>query len=313
MFGLLTKKQESKGQESHLSSQVILQEIDELEEQLSTQDFPMVVFSNEGETLFQNKLFSDLKLNFENLCDLVKEGFFVTADTQGIQKYRIRERDHEGMHTFIFTPIIQKDSAHEVGIITSSIAHELNNPLAGIRGALEVMLLDEVDYQDQLSQMLGVVDRCQKLVNTFLGFSRQALDCNIGQVDFKMNVDQAMDLMKYRFLENQISPKLTYSKHAVFDHLCSSTFLVMTLYLCLNEALTSFEHQKLVRSGSIGPFMMKIEEEKSKVSFLFNFAFDHSEKLLKNRLLVYLLQSLGLRLRIIDGLQENGLVFDVVN
>src|SRR5690606_35954973 len=65
-------------------------------------------------------------------------------------------------------------SSKELGIITSSIAHELNNPLAGILAALDVlsMELEEGHVLDEIKEMKNTVIRCKKLVETFLGFSR---------------------------------------------------------------------------------------------------------------------------------------------
>jgi len=65
------------------------------------------------------------------------------------------------------------DSA-EMGIITSSIAHELNNPLAGIQALLQIAQQESSTNQqklrikEQVSEMLSAVQRCQQIIHQLL-------------------------------------------------------------------------------------------------------------------------------------------------
>ena len=66
------------------------------------------------------------------------------------------------------------DSA-EMGIITSSIAHELNNPLAGIQALLQITQTNTSSSEDlrlhikeKTSEMLSAVQRCQQIVYQLL-------------------------------------------------------------------------------------------------------------------------------------------------
>lgn len=67
------------------------------------------------------------------------------------------------------------DSA-EMGIITSSIAHELNNPLAGIQALLQIAQQEPPSSihqqrllaKEQISEMLSAVQRCQQIIYQLL-------------------------------------------------------------------------------------------------------------------------------------------------
>ena len=62
----------------------------------------------------------------------------------------------------------------EMGLIKASIAHELNNPIAGIKSLLQVMLgLKGSSSQDCLDEMLISIDRCETIVKDLLSASHK--------------------------------------------------------------------------------------------------------------------------------------------
>lgn len=96
------------------------------------------------------------------------------------------KHNRKGFQIIIFTDRTKKiqmekkisrleDSA-EMGIITSSIAHELNNPLAGIQALLQITCAEPLlsanvqksRIQEKTSEMLSAVQRCQKIVHQLL-------------------------------------------------------------------------------------------------------------------------------------------------
>ena len=68
-----------------------------------------------------------------------------------------------------------KESA-ELGIITGSIAHDLNNPLAGIQTLLEI------SNDPQMDEMLSAVRRCQSIVKKLLNVHSPQELLNISQI-----------------------------------------------------------------------------------------------------------------------------------
>ena len=86
----------------------------------------------------------------------------------------LREKKGSIVHLVMFTDMSRKiemekkisnlKESAELGIITGSIAHDLNNPLAGIQTLLEV----SQNSDPQVSEMLSAVRRCQSIVQKLL-------------------------------------------------------------------------------------------------------------------------------------------------
>ncbi len=72
--------------------------------------------------------------------------------------------------------MVQTEKLAAVGQLASTIAHEIRNPLAGIRGALELILpqLDDPAQKQVLEQIVEEVDRINRTTSRLLGFARPA-------------------------------------------------------------------------------------------------------------------------------------------
>ena len=70
--------------------------------------------------------------------------------------------------------LIQTEKMAAMGFLLSGIAHELNNPLAGIRAAIQ-MVLDDVDEEDRelLTMALRETDRAAEIVQRVRDFGRK--------------------------------------------------------------------------------------------------------------------------------------------
>lgn len=96
----------------------------------------------------------------------------------------LKHTPKEAIRIIIFTDRTEKikmekkisrlsDSA-EMGIITSSIAHELNNPLAGIQALLQISQgeasssKNQLNIREKINEMLTAVQRCQQIIYQLL-------------------------------------------------------------------------------------------------------------------------------------------------
>jgi signal transduction histidine kinase len=144
-------------------------------------------------------------------------------------------------------------SGQELGIISSSIAHELNNPIAGIQAALTLLLLDECHDEEAtqtLVEMKNGAQRCKQLIETFLGFSRANPKSLAYSEDTRSTIDicyqQAQNLLRFRTVESGIRFNFESIKHADFRARVNPSLLTMTFYLILGELMTLYSHQLLV-------------------------------------------------------------------
>ncbi len=70
--------------------------------------------------------------------------------------------------------IAKSAKSAEVGIIAGSIAHELNNPIAGIKALLETMQMQNMDkkLKEDLEEMSQAIQRCNHIIHKLLNIHR---------------------------------------------------------------------------------------------------------------------------------------------
>ncbi|MBC76427.1 MAG: hypothetical protein CME64_10470 [Halobacteriovoraceae bacterium] len=276
--------------------------LDDMQLILSDMPVALALFNKNDELLLHNPLFFQLNLGSKQCLSLENSEQF----TQNGELYRtqIVELEKQKSKLFYFIPIKEflgessSPSSEELGIITSSIAHELNNPLGGISGALDVILLDEhsEDIEQRLREMKAGVARCKKLVETFLGFSKIKAE-NVSQ-DGSHSVsdcmDSAMDLIRFRLIENNIKLEANFSRESSIDFDYNPHVLSMTMYLMLGDLLTNFGHQKLVSNDRSATFDVEFIERKKSIEIKTREGLQLGEDFLSSKLLNHLLEIQGL-------------------
>src|SRR5690606_320566 len=136
---------------------------------------PFAVLSDKHELVLYNEEFKELNLSVKRLLETNPGEKVEKNQRNWILKKEFFDFHNKNFSFYFFdelTPFLEKanhPSSQELGIITSSIAHELNNPLAGILAAVEVISLDVDDEHilSEIQEMKKTVIRCKKLVETF--------------------------------------------------------------------------------------------------------------------------------------------------
>jgi hypothetical protein len=224
--------------------------------------FPLVLLTIKAEVCQHNSLFSKLRYPPQDCLRLgAKEKVVINEIPYNIFRKEITQLGEKKILIVFFTEsfFLKGDTNHlpsgqELGIISSSIAHELNNPIAGIQAAISVLMLD-VEPQSESAQLLvemkNGANRCKQLVETFLGFSRANLKkiSSNGTVSTHVEIcyQQAQNLLRFRTVESGIRFNLVYSKHSDFKAEINPSLLTMTFYLILGELMTLYSHQMLVQ------------------------------------------------------------------
>lgn len=225
--------------------------------------FPLALISVTGEVRQHNTLFVKLNISPEDCLKFkLREKILINEIPYNIFR---KEIDHLGEKKILFVFFTESfflkgdgnvtPTGQELGIISSSIAHELNNPIAGVQAALTLLLLDDSlddEARQSLLEMKKGAQRCKQLVETFLGFSRVNPMGQTSADHTKSLVDvcyqQAQNLLRFRTVESGIRISLTYSKHSDFRAQVNVSLLTMTFYLILGELMTLYSHQLLVAS-----------------------------------------------------------------
>lgn len=166
------------------------------------------------------------------------DGYLIKKDEKGrkrVFRHRVHPLKHSATHIQesliviediteqkeMEEALIQADKLSALGLMASSFAHEVNNPLATIKVYAEDMLdrLDEEDNIDidELQKYLSVInentDRCKKITRNLLNFSRKS-EWSIQDVDVNEVVQSSIELVKHALkkssiqLEKNLDPNL---------------------------------------------------------------------------------------------------------
>jgi len=103
--------------------------------------------------------------------------------------------------------LLHQDKMMSLGRLAASVAHEINNPLAGVLNYIRLMLRAfrkgqlPADKHDQFTGYLALVetetDRCSKIVSNLLTFSRKS-PVSIGPVSVNEVLQKSIALARHR-------------------------------------------------------------------------------------------------------------------
>lgn len=265
--------------------------------------FPFALFDDQGVLSLHNAKFVNLNLTAKK-CLKLKDNEQVTLKNE---LYKVHQLSDGGVTLFYFvrvkdfieTETHPDSSSSDLGIITSSIAHELNNPLAGILAALDVILLDfeSPEMADNVNQMKDTVNRCKKLVETFLGFSKYR-PVTQGQYNYKIqeSFNQALELIRFRLIENNLNIVTHFEHDNQFENSFNPHVMSMIFYLTLGELLTNFSHHKLVADDRSTSILIEFVEGKNNFTIKKPEEFSLSSAFLNGRLIRHLINTQSMRL-----------------
>jgi len=185
-----------------------------------------------------------------------------------------------------------KNSMDDLGIISSSIAHELNNPLAGILAALSLLTLEDGWSEDNLidlEDMKNGARRCKELVEIFLGFSKFAPVAGEAP-SISGSLDQALNLLRFRMIESNLRLDMRYTATLeLFSHQVNSSIMSMIFYLILSELMTAFAHDRLINQSHISAMCGEVLEFSNQIVIKLDHDFEYEDKLVQSKLVQHLL------------------------
>lgn len=219
---------------------------------------PIALLSGEGDLLICNHAFSRagflprefLKLADGETTEKNDQYFTVTKKTinlSGEDRYFIlleAERASSGVQ------VSGRGATEELGIISSSLAHELKNPIAGILAASSLLsYMDDINEETmgQIEEMRQSAKRCQNLIEIFLGFSK--VETPHGHhTSMEGALTQAFELLKFRMIETHVRLEWNIKKGGEFHWDVNPSVAAMIFYLILSEVMTYGAHGQLVAS-----------------------------------------------------------------
>ena len=103
--------------------------------------------------------------------------------------------------------IFMQDRLASIGLLASSLAHEIGTPLGVIRGRAEYIGLhceSGPDVQKGMNVIIAQIDRISKLITSLLNLARGDQIKSAGEVQLASVISDVLDLMGHEFKKNEI-------------------------------------------------------------------------------------------------------------
>lgn len=95
--------------------------------------------------------------------------------------------------------IIQGEKMAAIGLLAGNIAHELNNPLTGIKSMAELLVSELSNYENiksDLKEVITAAERCHKIIQNLLDFSKDKTGKSLTLVDLNETIKKTLPLLK---------------------------------------------------------------------------------------------------------------------
>ncbi len=181
------------------------------------------------------------------LKSLAQQTFYTTASfpiktdpAYAVMYYR----DH-GEEMKLRDQLIQTEKMAEIGILSGSVAHEINNPLGGIIAYVQI-LLSEVDKKSALCADFKEIEmaaiRSKNIVESLLNFSRASRKEDRAPVNLASVLEKAISLVQLKIRHRNIQIEKRYSEvPAIYGDFNQ---LVQVFLNILNNSVEALEERK---------------------------------------------------------------------
>lgn len=145
--------------------------------------------------------------------------------------------------------LIQSEKMASMGILASSVAHEINNPLQGILTYIKLMLkiisgesVDKKrleDFKNYLQLMGDEIERCGDMVKNLLVFSKQT-KLNIEEADINSIIKNSLVLVENKIKLHNISVQLELAEKLpkIYCDVKQIQQTLLALFINAGEAIT---------------------------------------------------------------------------
>ncbi len=151
----------------------------------------------------------------------------------------------------------------ELGLISSSIAHELNNPLGGIISYLQIMKMDLPNnhpFQQDIQLMNETALRMKKIIEDLLIFSRKENKLQIEEVSIYEVLLKTMDLLQMQLKKENLKVSLKEPSESINQALSVLHFR-NSIHLVFQYFLQKLKLKKLMQSNYTGLVEVKIFQD----------------------------------------------------
>ena len=171
---------------------------------------PVAIFDSDAQLIRSNRAFQN------NLQSLSSEELFHERIQHNSRVYDVQTYPISGGQDALPTNVvihyvdvtvshqlqkqmIQQEKMAALGHMAGNIAHELNNPLTGIRSLSQVILQtlpDNSEVKSDLTEVEKAAERCQSIITNLLEFSRGSVEKKLMNTPVNEIVEKTLPLLK---------------------------------------------------------------------------------------------------------------------
>ncbi len=155
--------------------------------------------------------------------------------------------------------ILLQDRMSSVGLLASSLAHEIGTPLGVIRGRAEMLSLDtegDPAIRKNVDVILSQIDRVSKLIRSLLDLARGDTSEGTQSIEINRVVEDVLDLMNHEIRKHGISIVNCLSHSRIYHAKAQSGPLHQVLLNLLVNSVHAIESS--IASGNLGPHRILI-------------------------------------------------------
>lgn len=184
--------------------------------------------------------------------------------------------------------LVENAKIAELGIIGSSIAHELNNPLGGVLSFLQLIKMDlkgnESYYSDIVEMEQGVL-RCKEIIQNLLVYTRRSEPDFIQELDLSEVLKKALKIIELQTRSQGLAihlniPKKVDSIQGKFNE------LVQSMQVILQNGLQGLKYHNDIDHSLRGQVDINLRQNESGIFIEMNFKKDQinqTEEALKSQ------------------------------
>jgi len=144
--------------------------------------------------------------------------------------------------------MIQNEKMAAIGHLAGHIAHELNNPLTGIRSLAQVLITQSEDQlRNDLLEVEKAAGRCQVIINNLLDFSRGSDNSDVRVFDLNEMVQKTLPLLKTAM--GHINSEIELCEE-VLNVKASPQLIQQVIFNLVNNACQAIESKGLIQIRS---------------------------------------------------------------
>ena len=163
--------------------------------------------------------------------------------------------------------VLESSKMADLGIIGSSIAHELNNPLGAILSftqLLQGVIKNEESMLRDIKAMEEATLRCRDIVQNLLSFARPPSLEEFEKVNLKETIRQAVQMSEIQSRSSGFKISVVLPNDDIFLK-GQASLLCQAIYKMIQKSLQTLEKEKQEKTSFKGEVFLELKKQKDKI------------------------------------------------